>query len=97
MSRQIKYGIDFKKSVVEKVINGNCGCKAVAKEFALEHGIENFFGTLKSEMFYLKKYESIAELNKDITEYIEYYNNDRIRLNLNGMSPVQYRAHSQKS
>lgn len=39
MSRQIKYGIDFKKSVVEKVINGNCGYKAVAKEFALEHGM----------------------------------------------------------
>lgn len=67
---------------------GNCLDNAI---------IENFFGTLKSEMFYLKKYESIAELNKDIVEYIEYYNNDRIRLNLNGMSPVQYRAHSQKS
>ncbi|KAA6439580.1 IS3 family transposase, partial [Dyadobacter flavalbus] len=25
--------------------------------------------------------------------YINYYNKDRIRLNLNGMSPVQYRAH----
>ncbi|MFD2580853.1 IS3 family transposase, partial [Pedobacter vanadiisoli] len=25
-------------------------------------------------------------------EYISYYNNKRIRLNLNGMSPVEYRA-----
>ncbi|WP_406566161.1 IS3 family transposase [Dyadobacter linearis] len=24
---------------------------------------------------------------------MEYYNNERIRLNLNGMSPAQYRAH----
>nr|WP_233549864.1 IS3 family transposase [Flavobacterium sp. 102] len=64
---------------------GNCLDNAI---------IENFFGTLKSELFYLKKYDSIAELNKDIIEYIKYYNNDRIRLNLNGMSPIQYRAHS---
>ncbi|MBP4139415.1 MULTISPECIES: IS3 family transposase, partial [Flavobacterium] len=25
--------------------------------------------------------------------YIDYYNNDRIKLNLKGMSPIQYRAH----
>ncbi|MDR0194159.1 MAG: IS3 family transposase, partial [Myroides sp.] len=23
----------------------------------------------------------------------KYYNNDRIRINLNGMSPIEYRAH----
>ncbi|MBQ3839063.1 MAG: IS3 family transposase, partial [Fibrobacter sp.] len=27
-------------------------------------------------------------------KYIEYYNNDRIKLRLNGMSPVQYRTHN---
>ncbi|MBO5274097.1 MAG: IS3 family transposase, partial [Clostridia bacterium] len=30
-----------------------------------------------------------------LEEYIHYYNNERISLKLNGMSPVQYRAHSQ--
>ena len=55
--------------------------------------IENFFGTIKSEMFYLKKYISIDELKNDIKEYIRYYNNDRIKLNLKGMSPIKYRAH----
>jgi putative transposase len=63
---------------------GNCLDNAV---------IENFFGTIKSELFYLKKYNSTDQLRKDIKEYIEYYNNERIRLNLNGMSPAQYRAH----
>lgn len=57
--------------------------------------IENFFGTIKSEMFYLTKYQSIQDLKKDIINYIKYYNNKRIRLNLNGMSPVQYRAQFQ--
>ncbi|MDO8316125.1 MAG: IS3 family transposase, partial [Flavobacterium sp.] len=29
----------------------------------------------------------------EIKEYIKYYNNERIKLNLKGMSPIQYRAH----
>lgn len=61
---------------------GNCLDNAV---------IESFFGTIKSELFYLKKYSNIAELNKEIIDYISYYNNDRIKAHLNGMSPVKYR------
>ncbi len=67
---------------------GNCLDNAV---------MENFFGTLKSELFYLNKYDSITHLKKEINQYIKYYNNDRIKLNLNGMSPKQYRAHHFKS
>jgi putative transposase len=67
---------------------GNCLDNAV---------MENFFGTLKSELFYLNKYESINYLKKEINGYIKYYNNERIKLNLNGMSPVQYRAHHFKT
>lgn len=63
---------------------GNCLDNAI---------IENFFGTLKSELFYQKQYQSTDELRKDIHDYIEYFNNERIKLNLNGMSPVEYRAH----
>jgi len=33
-------------------------------------------------MFCLKKYTSVDELKKDITEYIDYYNKERIKLNL---------------
>lgn len=63
---------------------GNCLDNAI---------IENFFGILKSELFYLKKYKSIDQLKKEINQYIDYYNNDRIKSNLNKMSPIQYRAH----
>jgi putative transposase len=55
---------------------------------------ENFFGLLKSELFYMKEYKTIEELEKDIIEYIDYYNNKRIKGKLKGMSPVQYRVHS---
>lgn len=80
-----QYALKRKNIIASMSRKGNCLDNAI---------IENFFGTIKSEMFYLKKYQSITELDSDIKEYIKYYNNDRIRLNLKGMSPVKYRAHS---
>ena len=44
----------------------------------------------------MKEYKTIEELEKDIIEYIDYYNNKRIKSKLKGMSPVQYRTHSQR-
>ncbi|NSL87663.1 IS3 family transposase [Chitinophaga sp. Mgbs1] len=47
---------------------------------------------LKTELFYLQKFDSIKSLRQQIVKYIEYYNNDRIKLKLNGLSPVNYRT-----
>lgn len=46
------------------------------------------------DLFYTQKFKSIEELKKEINEYIKYYNNDRIKSNLNKMSPIKYRAHN---
>lgn len=74
-----------KKGIIQSMSRkGNCLDNAI---------IENFFGTLKSEMFYLQKFDSIEELKREIKQYIYYYNNDRIKSNLNKMSPIQYRTH----
>ena len=56
--------------------------------------MESFFGTLKTEMFYgfEKSYFSLEALKSAITEYIDYYNNKRIKLTLKGLSPVKYRT-----
>lgn len=54
--------------------------------------MESFFGTLKSEFFYLKRFESVDELKAGLDEYIHYYNHERIKLKLKGLSPVDYRA-----
>lgn len=62
---------------------GNCLDNAI---------IENFFGTLKSELFYIQEFNSYESLKKDIIAYINYYNNQRIKLKLNGLSPVEYRT-----
>ena len=59
--------------------------------------MENFFGRLKVEMFYGEKFESVNTFIDELKHYIDYYNNERISLKLKGMSPVQYRTHSQAS
>ena len=57
--------------------------------------MENFFGRLKVEMFYGERFESVNAFIDELKKYIHYYNNERISLKLKGMSPVQYRTHSQ--
>ena len=52
---------------------------------------ENFFSLLKTELLYLQKFEIMESLIFGIEAYIEYYNHRRIKLRLNGMSPVDYR------
>jgi len=53
--------------------------------------MESFFGTLKAEFFHLNRFDSIDELQAGIRKYIHYYNHERIKLKLNGLSPVEYR------
>jgi putative transposase len=62
---------------------GNCYDNAV---------IENFFGHLKEELFHHVRYLDVNALTTAVHEYIYWYNNDRISLQLEGLSPVQYRA-----
>jgi transposase InsO family protein len=54
--------------------------------------MESFFGTLKAEFFVLNRFDSIEQLRAGIGRYIHYYNHERIKLKLKGLSPVQYRA-----
>lgn len=62
---------------------GNCLDNAVA---------ENFFSIMKSELLYAENFESPESFIKALEEYIDYYNNKRIKLRLKGKSPVQYRT-----
>jgi putative transposase len=62
---------------------GNCLDNAV---------MESFFGTLKSEFYNLSRFRDLAELQIGIRRYIQYYNHERIRLKLGGLSPVEYRS-----
>ena len=73
------------KGIVQSMSRkGNCYDNAM---------MENFFGLLKNEMFYGRKFRDAKHLISEIKKYIDYYNNSRIKLRLKGMSPVQYRTH----
>ena len=52
---------------------------------------ESFFGTLKCELFYVNEFESVETLKGAIHDDIHYYNVDRIKLGLGGLSPVEYK------
>ena len=51
---------------------GNCLDNAV---------MENFFGLLKSELLYLKEFESMEQFKQELETYIHYYNHKRIKTN----------------
>jgi putative transposase len=88
---QMKY---YQKAIRDKGLiqsmsrKGNCLDKSP---------MESFFGIMKNEMFYgyeKKEYRSFNQLKEAIEKYIHYYNYERIKVKLKGLSPVQYRIQS---
>lgn len=53
--------------------------------------IEGFWGIIKSEMYYNNKFSSYESLNREITKYIKFYNNERIQVKFKGLTPIEYR------
>lgn len=56
--------------------------------------MEGFFGILKTEMYYLNTFHKENDLRKAISDYIEFYNNQRFQENLKGMTPFEFRNHA---
>lgn len=54
--------------------------------------MEGYWGILKSEMYYLKKFTSQEELTKEIENYICFYNTKRYQLKLKCMTPMEFHA-----
>ena len=61
---------------------GNCLDNAV---------IENFFGLLKSELLCLQEFRSMEHFILELIEYLDYYNNRRIKAKLKGLPPAIHR------
>ncbi|MBP3541787.1 MAG: IS3 family transposase [Clostridia bacterium] len=69
--------------IVQSMIRkGNCLDNAV---------IENFFGLLKSELLYLQEFSSMEHFKRELLEYLDYYNNRRIKFKLKGLTPAIHR------
>ena len=61
---------------------GNCLDNAV---------MENFFGLLKSELLYLQEFNSQEHFKQELVDYLDYYNNRRIKAKLKGLPPDIHR------
>ena len=61
---------------------GNCLDNAV---------MENFFGLLKSELLYLQEFDSMEQFRQELIDYLDYYNNKRIKVKLKGLPPALHR------
>ena len=61
---------------------GNCLNNAV---------IETFFGLLKSELLYLQELQSMEHFKQELLNYLDYYNNRRIKAKLKGLPPAVHR------
>ena len=54
--------------------------------------MESFWGTLKSEKYYLHKYQTFETLKYHIDNYIYFYNYERLQAKLNNLSPMEFRT-----
>jgi putative transposase len=83
-----KYQYALKEhGITQRSRKGNCLDNAA---------MESFFGLLKSDLFYLKTFDSMEQFKQQLEEYIQYYNHKRIKVKLKGLSPVQYRTQAQE-
>lgn len=52
--------------------------------------MEGFWGILKREMYYGSKFADQTELKQAVSDYIYYYNHQRLQRRLSIMSPMEY-------
>lgn len=82
---------DYRRHLNEQAVTQSMSRKGNCLDNA---AMEGFFGTLKAEFYYVNNFNSIDELKAGINDYIRYYNHERIKLKLGGLSPVDFRSMS---
>lgn len=53
---------------------------------------EGFFGRMKTEMYYGTKRERASDLERSVNEYMDFYNNRRIKMSLGGLTIEERRG-----
>ena len=62
------------------------------EEHCLDNAVmENFFGLLKSELLYLQDFDSLEHFKTELIDYLDYYNNRRLKLRPKRLTPAQHR------
>jgi putative transposase len=87
-------GWQYRMPAYQRALREKCVVQSMSRKGnCLDNAaMESFFAVLKSEYFHLNKFSSVDELQAGLKKYIRYYNHDRIKMKLKGLSPVQYRT-----
>ncbi len=86
-------GIQYTSVLFRKKLNDAGMTQSMSRiSRCIDNGpMEAFWGTLKSEMYYLKTFKTYDELVTAIKQYIEYYNTKRYQKRLCRMTPIEFR------
>ena len=86
-------GFQYQHSSWRNLIHDNGGVQSMSRKANCYDNavMENFFGHLKTEMYHGEVFDTVAEFNQTIDEYIQWYNTERIQQRLKGLTPMQYR------
>lgn len=86
-------GWQYQHKHYRKLLNDNGIIQSMSRKGnCLDNAVmENFFGILKSELLYLKEFDSIEQFKQELIEYLDYYNNCRIKAKLKGLPPAVHR------
>ena len=52
--------------------------------------MEGFWGVMKREMYYTKKFRTKEDLIQAIEKYLDYYTTKRVQRNLGVLTPLEY-------
>lgn len=86
-------GFQYQHSSWRNLIHDNGGVQSMSRKANCYDNavMENFFGHLKTEMYHGEAFDTVAEFNQAIDDYIQWYNTERIQQRLKGLTPMQYR------
>lgn len=78
----------YRQMLCKKGVQQSMSRKGICLDNAV---IENFFGLLKSELLYLQEFDSMDHFKQELIDYLDYYNNRRIKAKLKGLPPALHR------
>ena len=90
MSTSVHYSLEIKWKAIDMKITMSMSRKGNCHDNA---AMESFFSSLKTESFYSQGLKNLSSkmLIEIVSQYIDYYNKERIQAKLNYLSPVKYK------